>query len=285
MTDWLYPWQPSAAVVSSWRRDTIYETMSRTPIPATMVALAAKADAVHGISNQGKTGGAWYMHLLFLREHANKRWLSARKTHINCCYRKTECAGGYILSGIIIFLQMGSSNQTALNPTPSHHHHLPRAGIPSLSMLPLPASVNWYLLVTWWYPSLVPSRHFSPCFSFFGLGLSVMTVPTVHHYGQVQGGQQCATDTLLYTLRYNPECAPARKTKVPAYFCRYFSVMISQVENIPPFNPLTDEEDNTNQQYFGERGIYRQIARKPAYDSSWSQVIICAAAERSHSRW
>ncbi|MDF9347845.1 sulfatase-like hydrolase/transferase [Escherichia coli] len=221
--------------------------MSRTLIPATMWwRWRQKQDtAIWWISNQGKLGehdtrisviASDAEHATFLKKGS----FASRKTDDKLLLQETERALADTSSPKIIFLHMMGSHPNpcdSLNSWPNNYLEQYPRKLPVTS----PASVNWITFLCFDGILRRYSRHFAMLY-FSGLGLSVSdSANPVHHYGHVQGGYSVP---LIITASDITSHQPVSRKISARHFAGIFQWMTGIcTENIPPFNPLTDEDN------------------------------------------
>ncbi len=237
----------ASSTVSSLSRTLIYDYEQNPDSGNNVVALAAKAGySTWWISNQGKLGkhdtrisviASDAEHATFLKKGS----FASRKTDDKLLLQETERALADTSSPKIIFLHMMGSHPNpcdSLNSWPNNYlEQYPRkiaCYLASISKLDnflgqLDGILRRY------------SRHFAMLY-FSGLGLSVSdSANPVHHYGHVQGGYSVP---LIITASDITSHQPVSRKISARHFAGIFQWMTGIcTENIPPFNPLT-EEDN-----------------------------------------
>ena len=89
---------------------------------------------------------------------------------------------------------------------------------------------------------------------FSGLGLSVSdSANPVHHYGHVQGGYSVP---LIITASDITSHQPVSRKISARHFAGIFQWLTGiRTENIPPFNPLTDEDNEPVMVFNGEKNV------------------------------
>lgn len=224
-----------------------------------VVALAAKAGySTWWISNQGKLGehdtrisviASDAEHTVFLKKGS----FASRKTNDMLLFEETERALTDISSPKVIFLHMMGSPPNSCDRLHSWPNHYPEQ---------YPRKIACYLAsiskLDNFFSQLDDilrrhSRHFAMLyFSDHGLSVSDSANP-VHHDGHIQGGY--SIPLIITASDITSHQFVSRKISA-CHFAGIFHWLTGiRTENIPLFNPLTDEDHNPVMVFNGERNV------------------------------
>ncbi|ENH7994560.1 phosphoethanolamine transferase, partial [Escherichia coli] len=249
----------AASTVPSLSRTLIYDYEQNPDSGNNVVALAAKAGySTWWISNQGKLGehdtrisviASDAEHTVFLKKGS----FASRKTDDMLLLQETERALADKSSPKVIFLHMMGSH-----PNPCDRLH----SWPNHYLEQYPRKVACYLASISKLDNFLGqldgilrrhSRHFAMLyFSDHGLSVSDSANP-VHHDGHVQGGY--SVPLIITASDITSHQSVSRKISA-RHFAGIFQWLTGiRTENIPPFNPLTDEDNEPVMVFNGERNV------------------------------
>lgn len=249
----------AASTVPSLSRTLIYDYEQNPDSGNNVVALAAKAGySTWWISNQGKLGehdtrisviASDAEHTVFLKKGS----FASRKTDDMLLLQETERALADKSSPKVIFLHMMGSH-----PNPCDRLH----SWPNNYQEQFPRKIACYLASISKLDNFLGqldgilrrhSRHFAMLyFSDHGLSVSDSANP-VHHDGHVQGGY--SVPLIITASDITSHQSVSRKISA-RHFAGIFQWLTGiRTENIPPFNLLTDEDNEPVMVFNGERNV------------------------------
>lgn len=249
----------AASTVPSLSRTLIYDYEQNPDSGNNVVALAAKAGySTWWISNQGKLGehdtrisviASDAEHTVFLKKGS----FASRKTDDMLLLQETERALADKSSPKVIFLHMIGSHPNPcdrLNSWPNYY------------LEQYPRKIACYLASISKLDNFLGqldgilrrhSRHFAMLyFSDHGLSVSDSANP-VHHDGHVQGGY--SVPLIITASDITSHQSVSRKISARNFAGIFQWLTGIRTENIPPFNPLTDEDNEPVMVFNGEKNV------------------------------
>ena len=249
----------AASTVPSLSRTLIYDYEQNPDSGNNVVALAAKAGySTWWISNQGKLGehdtrisviASDAEHTVFLKKGS----FASRKTDDMLLLQETERALADTSSPKVIFLHMMGSHPNPCDRLHSwQNNYLEQYSRKIACYL---ASISKLDNFLGQLDGILRrhSRHFAMLyFSDHGLSVSDSANP-VHHDGHVQGGY--SVPLIITASDITSHQSLSRKISA-RHFTGIFQWLTGiRTENIPPFNPLTDEDNERIMVFNGERYV------------------------------